>query len=158
MPDARTNMKRGDGKRLRRGGCNCGAVRYTVCGPARQVIACHCEECRRASGHFVAATQARAADVAVEGEGNLAWYASSERAERGFCRTCGSNLFFRAKDSDKLSIMAGTLDRPTGLRLVEQIWTDEAGDYYALPAMVPKRPRDGISECWQLKPWEDEAV
>lgn len=36
--------------------CRCGAVRYEVNGPLRNVIACHCEQCRRSSGHFVAAT------------------------------------------------------------------------------------------------------
>lgn len=41
------------------GGCMCGAVRYAVHGPLRNVITCHCEQCRRSSGHFVAATACR---------------------------------------------------------------------------------------------------
>ena len=41
------------------GGCLCGGVRYAVTGPLRDIIACHCEQCRRSSGHFVAATACR---------------------------------------------------------------------------------------------------
>ena len=36
--------------------CLCGVVRYEVRGPLRPVIACHCTQCRRTSGPFVAAT------------------------------------------------------------------------------------------------------
>lgn len=43
------------------GGCPCGGVRYEVRGPLRDVIACHCTQCRRTSGHFVAATACRRA-------------------------------------------------------------------------------------------------
>ena len=34
------------------GGCECGAVRYEVRGPLREVIDCHCGQCRRTHGHF----------------------------------------------------------------------------------------------------------
>ncbi|WP_442475962.1 GFA family protein [Roseovarius litorisediminis] len=40
-----------------RGSCQCGAVRYEVAGPLRQVVGCHCSQCRKTSGHYVAATQ-----------------------------------------------------------------------------------------------------
>jgi len=42
-----------------RGRCLCGAVRYELRGPLRPVVACHCNMCRRTSGHFAAATAAR---------------------------------------------------------------------------------------------------
>ncbi|MGO1081292.1 GFA family protein [Inquilinus sp. CA228] len=38
------------------GGCLCGAVRYRVTGPLRPVVACHCSQCRRTSGHVAAFT------------------------------------------------------------------------------------------------------
>ena len=41
------------------GGCACGGVRYEVHGKLRDVITCHCVQCRRTSGHFVAATACR---------------------------------------------------------------------------------------------------
>ncbi len=121
------------------GGCLCGAVRYTVRGPLRDIIACHCEQCRRTSGHHVAATNARRADVDIADDGSLAWYESSTTARRGFCRVCGASLFWERRDGKTISIMAGTLDAPTGLRLSEHIFTDFAGDYYRLDDDLPKR-------------------
>ncbi len=41
------------------GGCLCGAVRYELQGRLRAVVACHCGQCRRTSGHYVAATAVR---------------------------------------------------------------------------------------------------
>lgn len=127
-------------ERASAGGCLCGAVRYEVRGPLRAVIACHCRQCQRSSGHFVAATAARRRDLHLSGEENLSWYRSSARAERAFCRRCGSNLFWRRRDDETVSIMAGTLDRPTGLRLSEHIFTESAGDYYEITDGLPRRP------------------
>jgi hypothetical protein len=51
-------------------GCLCGAVRYKVHGPLRDVVACHCSQCRRTSGHFAAFTATRPVDLLlVESEG-----------------------------------------------------------------------------------------
>jgi hypothetical protein len=49
------------------GGCLCGAIRYTVRGPLRGVILCHCGQCRRWHGHLGAYTSAARADVTLEG-------------------------------------------------------------------------------------------
>ncbi len=116
----------------RTGSCLCGGVRYQVAGPLRHVIACHCGQCRKTSGHYVAATQAALADVTITGE-TLGWYRSSPEAERGFCTRCGGNLFWRPGAGGRISIFAGTLDGPTGLRMTEQIHVADKGDYYDLP-------------------------
>ncbi len=122
------------------GGCLCGGVRYRVSGKLREVIACHCSQCRRTSGNFVTATNARAADLHLTAEGTLAWYSSSEEAERGFCTRCGGNLFWRRFDSDTISIMAGTLDLPTGVRLARHIFVADKSDYFDLTDGLPQRP------------------
>ena len=95
------------------GQCLCGGVKYAVNGPLRQIIACHCSQCRRTSGHHVAASSASTAEIIFESAATLTWYRSSAQAERGFCSLCGGNLFWRQIDSDTTSIMAGTLDTPT---------------------------------------------
>lgn len=125
---------------LHRGSCLCGAVRLSVRGPLRDVVACHCSQCRKQSGHVWAATNAPAAAVTIEGEGNVAWYEASDKASRGFCRTCGSFLFWREKGSDTVSIGAGVFDNPTGLRLVEHIFVADKGDYYEIGDGLPERP------------------
>ncbi|NNE87738.1 MAG: GFA family protein [Silicimonas sp.] len=118
-----------------RGSCLCGGVRYTVSGPLRPVIACHCTQCRKTSGHHVAATSARRDDVEISGD--VTWFASSETARRGFCGTCGSNLFWDGPGVN-LSIFAGTLEAPTGLQLAGHIYCDAKGDYYGIEGDLPK--------------------
>ncbi len=122
------------------GGCLCGAVRYAVVGPLRDVVACHCEQCRRTSGHHVAATSAAASDLSVTG--TVRWYASSAEARRGFCPVCGSNLFWERPGGGQVSISAGTLDLPTGLRLRGHIFVADKGDYYEISDGTPQSPGD----------------
>ena len=120
------------------GGCLCGAVRYEVTGPLRGVVACHCSQCRRTSGHFVAASSAPADALTLNRAEGLCWYRSSPGAERGFCRVCGGNLFWRAIGNSDISIMAGSLDTPTGLTITEHIFVADKSDYYRLDDGLPQ--------------------
>lgn len=126
------------------GRCLCGAVKYRIDGPMRDVIECHCERCRRTSGHHVATTQARADDIELERSGTLAWFSPADDpgVRYGFCRTCGSSLFWTADGSDAWSVCAGTLDQPTGLRTSATWFADEAGDYLTLNSSIPTLGRE----------------
>lgn len=117
---------------VKMGGCLCGSVTYRISGPLRPIVACHCNQCRKTSGHYVAATQCRSSDLAISGS-TLTWFKSSETAERGFCGRCGSNLFWRRFASEFTSVFAGTLDGDTELAMTSQIHAESKGDYYALP-------------------------
>ncbi|WP_300534546.1 GFA family protein [uncultured Mameliella sp.] len=117
------------------GGCLCKAVTYRVSGALRPVIACHCSQCRKTSGHHVAATSAPRETVSVTGD--VTWYGSSETARRGFCGTCGSNLFWDGPGTH-LSIFAGTIDGPTGLHLSGHIFCADKGDYYDIGGGLPR--------------------
>ena len=117
------------------GSCLCHAVSFRVTGPLRPVIACHCQQCRKTSGHHVAATSA--ARDAVEIVGEVRWYASSDQARRGFCPECGSNLFWDGSGTN-LSIFAGTLDAPTGLAIKGHIYCADKGDYYEITDGEPQ--------------------
>lgn len=127
------------------GQCLCGGVRYEVRGAMRQVIGCHCSQCRQTSGNFVAATACARTDLHFVSDATLAWYRSSELAERGFCRRCGGNLFWRslAPDSTTISLMAGTLDPPTGLRTTEHIFVAGKSDFYDLTDDAPRHAEWG---------------
>lgn len=120
------------------GGCLCGGVRYVVEGALRPVIACHCAQCRRGSGNFVAATAARTADLTLTDSATLAWYRSSAEAERGFCSRCGGNLFWRRVGGAQTNIMAGTLDPPTGLRIAQHIFVADKSDFYDIDGDAPQ--------------------
>jgi len=121
------------------GRCLCGAVRYEVDGPLRDVMICHCSECRRWHGHVCAATAVRREHLRLVAERGLRWIespASAAHARRGFCGECGSSLFWSAPDRDTISIAAGTLDPPTGLRVVAQEYVADAGDYYEIDPVL----------------------
>jgi hypothetical protein len=121
------------------GGCLCGAIRYEIRGPLRDVVVCHCNRCRRVHGHVAAYTTCAQSDLLFLEATTLRWYEQDERA-RGFCGTCGASLFWRAADRDSISIAAGTLDPPTGLRTIAEIFTRDPGDYYDIVGDVERFP------------------
>ena len=121
------------------GSCLCGAVTYRVNGALRPVVACHCIQCRKTSGHYVAATSARRKAIEITGE--VTWFRSSESALRGFCPVCGSNLFWDGPGLH-VSIFAGTLDAPTGVSLKGHIYCADKGDYYDIADDLPTAAGD----------------
>lgn len=131
-----------------RGACLCGAVRYQVMGPLRSVVYCHCGQCRRTSGHFVAATAVAKDELVVDSDIDLVWFASSEFASRGFCRCCGSSLFWLPEAEDYVCIMAGTLDDPSGIEAVEHIYVDDKPGYYELNDNLSKHAQGGNQVHW----------
>jgi len=127
------------------GGCLCGGVRYRVTGKLEGVTACHCSQCARTTGHYIASAHCAPADFVLEADETLRWYRSSEEAERGFCSRCGSNLFWRRLEGGPVTMTAGTLDRPTGLRMKYHIFCGSKSDYYEIT--------DGLKqyEAWSGK-------
>ena len=106
-------------------------------GPVRPVIACHCTQCRKQSGHYFAATAAPDEAIAISGGGNVKWYRASPTAQRGFCSNCGSVLFWKQDGSDGMSISAGSFEPPTGLHLERHIYCADKGDYYEIADDLP---------------------
>lgn len=114
--------------------CLCGATRFTVHGPLRNVVACHCTQCRKQTGHYLAATSAALADLRFAQDDHVRWYQSSTAARRAFCDRCGSTLFWQSTSRpDRISIAAGLFDGPTGLITEGHIFCADRGDYYTIP-------------------------
>ena len=130
------------------GSCLCGAVQYEIAGPLRSVVYCHCGQCRKTSGHFVAATACDIDHLHLFKDEALRWYRSSSAAQRGFCSRCGSSLFWRPDHEQYMAVMAGTLDKPTGLSSREHIHTADASDYYTLADGLPQFP-DDHADLWE---------
>ena len=114
-----------------RGNCLCGGVEFEVDPPLRDVIACHCSQCRKTSGHYWAATSVAHDRFRLISDATLDWYESSPSARRGFCRCCGASLFWQPVGEARISFAPGPLEGPTGLTVAEHIFTEDAGDYYA---------------------------
>lgn len=124
---------------MKTGSCLCGAVKYEVSGPLRDVIACHCEQCRKQTGNYMSATAAKDGDLRLVEKRGLKWYRSSAAAKRGFCSECGSVLFWKGDSRDYTAIAAGSLDGKTGLTLEGHIFCDNAGDYYEIAGGAYRR-------------------
>jgi hypothetical protein len=114
-------------------------VTFVATGPFRPARACHCKTCRRQSSHYLAATQIDRADLRVSGAGAITWFRASDAALRGFCKVCGAHLFWEPAGSDRISIMMGSLDEPTDIRLADHIFVGEKGDYYDIADGLPQR-------------------
>jgi hypothetical protein len=84
-------------------------------------------------------TSAASDDLMLISSATLVWYRSSAAAERGFCRVCGGNLFWRPEGEGVTSITAGTLDGPTGIELAEHIFVGDKGDYYSITDDLPHK-------------------
>ena len=124
------------------GRCLCASIEFELDPPLRDVLICHCKQCAQWTGHQVAATAVSPDRCrVVKGEDHLNWYPSSDYAERGFCRTCGSNLFWRRTDGAHVSVMAGTLDDPSGLKVEAHIFTKDQREYVKTDSAAPRYER-----------------
>jgi len=120
------------------GGCLCGAVRYKITGPLRNVVVCHCSMCQKLHGGSGAHSKALKADIQITNDKGLVWFRSSEIAQRGFCRECGSSLFWQPFKQDATGILAGSLDDTSGLKTIGHIFVSEKAHFEALTDDLPK--------------------
>ena len=127
------------------GGCACGAVRFRSRNKPGPVVACHCSQCRRQTGLYLTSADVPLDGLVIDGRETLHWYQSSEAAERGFCRNCGSLLFWKHNELAEVSVMAGSFDSPTGLRGESHIFVADKGDYYSIDDGLPQFARSSPS-------------
>ncbi len=134
-------------KSTRTGRCLCGAVTFEVTVPDPTFGICHCGMCRKwCSGPFMAVHSESAATFNEDKQ--LAWYKSSDWAERGFCKQCGTNLFYRCTDPayEGWGVSLEALDDTTGLALDRHIFIDAKPDRYDFK---DERPR--VTEAELMK-------
>jgi hypothetical protein len=122
------------------GRCLCGAVSFTITGPLRQVVVCHCGQCQHNHGGPAYYTSAAWKHIALEGKDRLRWHQSSARARRGFCAECGSSLFWEPIGEARVSINAGALDEPTGLTIAKHIYVADKRGWYEVHDGLPQLP------------------
>ena len=94
------------------GGCQCGAVRYRFTQKPKGAHICHCRMCQKAFGAFYAPLVGGPTEAFEVTRGQLAIFKSSDQADRGFCRDCGTPLTFAYVDGNWISVSIGSLDSP----------------------------------------------
>lgn len=112
------------------GRCLCGAVRYTAVPEKLEMDVCHCGMCRRWSGGVLMSVPCNALEI--ENQGALGRYASSEWAERLFCKDCGTSLFWRLQgdDSGHVAVAFQSIDDLPTVSFAEEIFIDEKPSLY----------------------------
>ena len=126
------------------GSCLCGDVTYKINGEARGVVNCFCSQCRKTSGHYVAATRVNKDNLIIEKNKTLTWFECLPNVFRGFCNQCGGNLFWDNGKDKQISIMAGTLDTPTNLKTCGNIYVKDASDYCEIPNLEDLDQEDPV--------------
>jgi hypothetical protein len=123
------------------GGCLCGRVRYEIVGELMPVVNCHCSKCRRFHGHVGAYAATRREHLVLAEAAGLKWYRSVQdetpNVFRGFCKECGSSLFWDPRGKQQISIAAGSIDPPTGLDTERHVWLSQKSDYYTITDGLP---------------------
>jgi len=113
----------------------CGAVRYELADTPGEYAACHCAMCRKFSGGILLGLEVPPGGLAWQGKDNVQTYTSSDWAERGFCKICGTSLFWRLTAPGPmqglLSLSAGSLDDMTGLNFAAEVYIDAKPDSHA---------------------------
>jgi hypothetical protein len=98
------------------GGCQCGAVRYHAVPMVDNAHICHCRMCQKSVGNFFAALVGAPRKTFAWTRGEPAAFRSSEHVDRGYCRDCGTPLFFRREGSDYITLTIGSFDHPERLK------------------------------------------
>ena len=77
--------------------------------------------------------------VRFEGESHIRRFDSSEWAQRGFCDTCGSHLFYYLKPADRYFIAVGAFDNREQFMLAREIYVDHKPPGYDFAGDLPKQ-------------------
>lgn len=113
-----------------KGSCLCGAVTFETESMNPSLMACHCDMCRKWTGGPLMAVGC-GSDVRFGGREHMGVYDSSPWADRGFCKKCGSGLFYRLKSEQTYYLPVGLFENPEGIVFEEQVYIDKKPDYYA---------------------------
>ncbi len=128
-----------------KGGCLCGAVRYECSAEPVWSGNCHCRDCQRISGGgYVSTLFVPEATVTITGD--VKYFDkngdSGHRVARGFCPTCGSQVFGKPEIiPGVLGIRAGSLDNPELYHPTMDIYTASAQPWDFMNPDLPKFPQ-----------------
>ncbi|NNC48611.1 MAG: GFA family protein [Sphingomonas sp.] len=132
------------------GKCLCGVVTITARFAGKRIEACHCTQCRTWGGGAYLATP-MTDDFTIEGEEYVARFPSSAWAERGFCKRCGSNLFYHYLPAQQRSFLAGLFPGLDDGELHEEIFVDQKPDYYCFAGERERLTRAQVIEKFGIE-------
>ena len=123
------------------GSCLCKAIRFEIKNGIRNIIYCHCSQCRKAQGSAFATNGIVNADdfTFTSGEELLTEYAVSDDQSRYFCSRCGSPIMSRRKSKpDQVRIRLGTIDDAISERPCAHIFADSKANWEDIEGELPQ--------------------
>ena len=128
------------------GGCQCGAVRYHATAMLDNAHLCHCRMCQKAVGNIFAALVAAPNDAVTWTRGTPAVFMSSQHVERGFCRDCGTPLFYNDLTNDRINFTIGSLDHPEQFPARRYFGTESIVPWFATITAIENGGPTGLLE------------
>lgn len=115
-----------------KGSCLCKAVQFEFNIKDKHFDACHCSMCRSWGGG-PAFTVESDSHIKFNSEHNITVFESSSWAERGFCKLCGTHLFYRLKDKSLnfCNFNLGTIQNHEEFKFTKQIFIDSKPENYS---------------------------
>ena len=129
-------------EKIRTGGCQCGAVRFRIRGELGRPSICHCRMCQKAAGNYFLPLAGAPRGRFSLTRGEPGWFASSDVARRGFCRDCGTPLFYDVLGADYIDVTLGSLDDPDDVRPTAQTGVESRLVWFAQLPRLPGHESD----------------
>jgi len=121
------------------GGCECGAVRYSVADAFLYAANCHCSNCRAATGSAFkpfAGIERDQLEV-IEGQDRLlVWGDENDNHTR--CAICGSLLYSVVRDGAYVHVALGSLADTPGIRPTEHIFVGSKAAWFDITDDLPQ--------------------
>ena len=118
------------------GGCLCGAVRFEMHGLIRNIVYCHCSQCRKVQGSAFATNGIVAADDfhITQGDASLSCYAEAPGQGKYFCRDCASpNMSKNAAFPGQVRVRLGTIESDISERPTAHIFVGSKASWDEIP-------------------------
>jgi hypothetical protein len=112
-----------------KGSCLCNKIKFSFTAKDKTFSACHCKMCRIWGGGPAFAVES-SGEIEFEGPENISVFSSSKWAERGFCKNCGTNLFYRLKNHDFCNFNLGIIDNHKDFEFTSQFFIDNKPNNY----------------------------
>lgn len=131
------------------GGCQCGAVRYTIRGPLTHPSLCHCRSCQKAHGAPAVTWATLASDDLIWTRGTPTEFQSSPRAVRSFCGRCGTPLTYRAAGETTIDLALATLDDPAAVPPTRNVGVEAEMPWFATVHTLPRKIIGPLDRTYQ---------
>lgn len=118
-----------------KGACLCGEIKVST-ADHNKIDVCHCNTCRQWGGGPLLAVHC-GNDASFSGKGTPSRFKSSDWAERGFCPTCGTHLFYHLLPADEYILPAGLFSDAPSFKMNSQIFIDQKPGYYDFANSTP---------------------